>query len=452
MDKKDYKQKLLYIFQEDVFNELMNFWRIVEESEYDYKIFVSKKCYVLYKVFMPIIDFQTYKKCKKITDTAIPIYIENMKNSTVLVIDDVFIHGRATAKVNKEIDNIAKKITFYTFAKNSNNDIPQDTSIKTIQEKKEGINLDSLNYVAKLNKALFAIQQNSVIGYLNCSEYQWKRISDLIMKSLWGVNMPYVSYLPIFIMKDQKRLFSTNVTKEYIMYNSHSQEEQDQHFAYYIQSNENCTKEPSIIHFCFVISNNDFMKNCKMIPMVFFDCENTNININFILNSINIIYDKESDGLCNYFIKNRKDKEGMISLLKYLIFSVGFLASKNFFINNGIRKNEYLVDTCNAEYSFGTGIKKYVSLLEKKEVNDLLRKIHKGIIKNPLKESKNRRVYLEEHIKLMEGLIQSYSDMKSCSIEKNFPDIIEVLARYFKFNNIYNEQNFCNMRQSGKNI
>ena len=49
-----YKKRLLDIFQQDIFNELMDFWRNVEESKYDFKIFVSKKCYDIYKVFINV--------------------------------------------------------------------------------------------------------------------------------------------------------------------------------------------------------------------------------------------------------------------------------------------------------------------------------------------------------------------------------------------------------------
>ena len=60
MDKETYKKRLLDIYKVDVYNELINFWKILEESKYDYKIYVSKKCYVIYKVVMPIFDFNYY--------------------------------------------------------------------------------------------------------------------------------------------------------------------------------------------------------------------------------------------------------------------------------------------------------------------------------------------------------------------------------------------------------
>ena len=135
MDKKIYKDKLINIFRDDVFYELMEFWKKMEESKYDYKIFVSKKCYVLYKVCMPLLDFNSYNDCIKITDTAIPFYIDKMKDSKVLVIDDVFIHGRAASKIDEELGGKVKKVDFYTFAKNNNHEEPQDTSTIKIRKR-----------------------------------------------------------------------------------------------------------------------------------------------------------------------------------------------------------------------------------------------------------------------------------------------------------------------------
>lgn len=97
MDKNIYKKRLLSIFHDDVYSEIFNFWKMIEENVYDYKVFVSKKCYVLYKVFLPLLDFEnTYQSCVKITDTALPMYVSQMSGKTVLIVDDVFIHGRTS--------------------------------------------------------------------------------------------------------------------------------------------------------------------------------------------------------------------------------------------------------------------------------------------------------------------------------------------------------------------
>lgn len=443
----EYKEKLKQVLQEDIFNELMDFWRTMEEKEYDYKIFISKKCYVLYRVFIPLFDFYSYDNCIKITDTAIPLYVSKMKNSTILVIDDVFIHGRATSKVENELGGKVKEIKYYTFAKNSKHEEPQDTSIERLREKNSE---NFLSYKEMLNKALLSIQEGSVKGYLKCSEYQWKRISDLIMKSLWTVNMPYASYLPVVVMNDPKRLSTTKLVKSSVTYNSHSQEELQQYFSYYIQANEKGVMNNALIHYCFIVSNNDFTKDCKIAPMVFFDCENTSIDKKFIFDSIKIIYEEKESGIRDYFLNGNRSDQGLISLLKFLIFSVGYIATKKCLLENGVKINEYQIDITNAIYSFGVEIEKYIAVLKADTRTDLLNRIEKCTIKSLPNESTKKSHNLEEREKLLEGLREAYVDMKSCSIEKGLPSISEVLARYFKFNNIYNEENFYKYRQSEK--
>ena len=110
MDKEIYRQNLVQIFRDDIYNELINFWCTVEESKYDFKIFVSKKCFVLYKVFLPMLDFKSYASCVKITDTAIPMYLNSFRNKTVLIIDDVLIHGRTAIKISEQVAKRAKKV------------------------------------------------------------------------------------------------------------------------------------------------------------------------------------------------------------------------------------------------------------------------------------------------------------------------------------------------------
>lgn len=445
MDKKLYKSKLTTIFHRDIFFELMEFWKIVEEQEYDYKIFVSKKAFVLYKVCKPLFYFNNYKECTKITDTAIPMYLEQMKNKSVLVIDDVFIHGRAVARIQNLLSKNVKKLDFYTFAKNNMHQNLQDMdTCKTAQAITH-----SAHFKEKLNFASMTIQENRVKGYLKCNEYQWKRISDLIMKSLWGVNMPYTSYLPIFNMYEIDRVSNLAVTKQkdvYKEYSSASQTLLGQKFAYYIERSM-CNNVH--IHYCYVISRNSFTQNCKIMPMVFFDCENTSIDKDFILNSIEFIYESKAQELVSYFIRDRKLGYELASLLKFLTFSVGYLSTKRFLMNNGIREQEYFVEFENAEYSFGQEIKEYIEILEMVDVTRTLERIERCVISS-FADEKRKKIDMAERELLLEGLEEACNEMRNCSVEKDFPEIVNVLSRYFKFNNRFRESIIFKCKPTGE--
>lgn len=438
MDKTTYKNKLLSILQEDVFFELLDFWQRVEEKKYDYKIFVSKKSYVLYQIFYPLFDFVDDDSCIKITDTAIPIFIDNMQNSSVLVIDDVYIHGRAAARLKKEIFGKVKKLDFFVFAKNSEHDTEQDEPISPSGNR-------TLSYKEILKKLLLSYQKQEVKGYVNCTSYQWKRVSDLIMKSMWGINIPYISYLPIVSVKKSVPLKLS--IKEH--QSTPRQIELGQLFSYFVNTNENSNEKNSIIHYCFIVSQNHAIDNCKIVPIVFFDCENTSINKDFIFSGIKIIYKEYTSELTRYFLKSKSNK-GLVSLLKFLIFSVGYLAIKKWFGENGITYNEYEIDFKNAYYSFGDKIEKFLQVLTKITGNSEIDQLEKCKIKNSLSKNIQNEAFSKEHKDLLSGLTKAYNDMKSCSIEKDKPAVVEVLARYFKFNNKYTEQNLYNFDLNGK--
>lgn len=449
MDKEIYRQNLVQIFRDDIYNELINFWCTVEESKYDFKIFVSKKCFVLYKVFLPMLDFKSYASCVKITDTAIPMYLNSFRNKTVLIIDDVLIHGRTAIKISEQVAKRAKKVDFFVFAKNDSITEAQDTSTRDMATQEKCI----LSYAEKINKARFEMQEKLITRFVECSEYQWKRISDLIIKSFWHFNMPYVSYLPIVTMQENGRLFDNQQVFSNI-YNSHRQIDLKQSFSYCVKSTTEKNGSNAIIHYCFIASKNDFVNDTKIIPMVFFDCENTNIDKRFIIKSIEIIYGKKGNALLEYFKIKDQNKQrkknniysGLLPLLKFLIFSVGYLAVKVWLTELGFKETEYYFELSNAKYSFGIEIEKFISVLKDANAKSLLENVEQEPIKNLNVKGQNKNLYLEEQNYLLSGLRDSYLNMKECRIKKHSPELIDIFYRYFKFNNIYDEKCVCQFK------
>lgn len=459
----EYQNKLVDILREDVFKELMNFWENIEESEFDFKIFVSKKCYVLYKIFVPLFKFSSYSPCIKITDTAIPLYKKEMNGKRVLIIDDVFIHGRTSLNISKEISQNASDVRFYVFAKNNNqgqyqdinnekiNDILKTFSNEYVEKRREiekiaidKIEVDSIFDIVARNKRekrkenKLAQQQKNVLGHINCTkEYQWKKISDMVMKCIWGVNMPYASYLPIFTLKNSKKDTFLKLSLEKQELNSRRQERLDQHFTYYIKSSK---EVPAIIHCCLILTQNNFVEDCKITPMIFFDCENTSISKKFINTTLKIIYDDEADEIEKLFPQNANTSNGLISMLKFLIFSVSYLAGMDFLKQKGFEKEDFDVDFINAQYSFGDKLEKYLDILKSMPMKkNLLSQIEQCIIKNSSHtENKERTTQKKD---LLTGLEEAYESTQKCRMERSCPPVVDTLSKYFKFNNIYDEEN-----------
>lgn len=450
-----YREKLLEVLHDDTFSELMSFWREVEERECDYKIFVSKKCYNLYKVFMPLFQFPSYKNCIKITDTAIPIYLSDMRNKRVLIIDDVFIHGRTSLKIAEKIRQKNTKIEFFVFAKNNNLGTRQDVSFnnfKNLFEKftkefgrnertlnvfyKSGLDIEAKNYWDKFVRGRLESQDSIVEGFVICdSEYHWKRISDLIMKSLWSVNMPYVSYLPTINMKDET--IADEIFKRGRCLSSHRQERLKQAFSYYIsaQSQEN---GGSKIYYCNVIAQNKTFKTCKIIPMVFLDCENTSIDKKFVYAALEVIYKEKTEELKEYFGISQND--GLVSLLKYLIFCIGYFSGKRFLEESNIQESQYEIDMDNATYSFGAGIGKYLNILCSADYGRTLDSIEQCKIKTYYMGERKRIINKEYRKMLFLALNQAFLSMANCKMEKNCEPIVDLLGKYFKDNNLCNEE------------
>ena len=464
MKLAEYKDKLIDILREDVFCELMNFWRNVEESEFDFKIFVSKKCYVLYKVFIPLFDFSSYNPCVKITDTAIPLYKKEMDGKKVLIIDDVFIHGRTSLKIGKEISTTASDMKFYVFAKNSNQGQYQDISTQKFNnilkaflelhlEKNHDIekidfdscfDIEARNKSEKRKESSLAEQQKSVQGHINCNkEYQWKKISDLVMKCIWGVNMPYVSYLPIFTVKNAKEDAFSKLACENQGLNTHRQERLEQHFTYYIKSSKEAS---AIIHYCFIVTQNDFIGDCKITPMVFFDCENTSISKEFINSSLKIICGNKTEELMKIFPQKTKSSTSLIAMLQYLIFNVSYLAGMIFLKKNGFEKENYDIDFTNAQYSFGDKLKEYLNILKNITMEEnLLSQIEQCTIRNNKHTNKEGRFIQQEA--LLKGLEEAFESTQKCKMERSCPRIVDTLSKYFKFNNMYDEENIYKLKK-----
>lgn len=457
---KIYRKKLLSVLHDDVFSELMNFWKDVEEREYDYKIFVSKKCYDLYKVFIPLFNFQSFAPCVKITDTAIPIYFSNMKHKKVLIIDDVFIHGRTSLKIKQEISQEAEKVDFLVFAKNNKQRIRQDISTRKMNDLfnkfvqsynnkynkedrverfyKIGLDIEAVTPWDRFVESCLVQQDELVEGYVKCnSEYYWKRISDLIMKSLWCVNMPYVSYLPIIDIKNKgvaKKIFEQG---KYLR--NHRQKNFQQSFSYSVRRGS-VVNSSSKIYYCHVLSMNDVFDSSKMTPMVFFDCENTSIDKKFIFKALEIIYGyREVECLKGYF--NVEQNTGLVSLLKYLVFCVGHLAGRSFLQENNINKKDYEINILNAKYSFGEGISRYVNKLEDLYPVETLKSIEQCEIKNSYRGIRKNQINIEHRRALLQALKQAYSSMKNCKMEKDIDPVVDLLGKYFKDNNFLNEEN-----------
>lgn len=154
------------------------FFRNVLELEYCYKIFRSRRCQVLFNIFAPIIlndlaqenpDIWEKDKGIFISDNSLAKYKEKIVKGdiSVLLVDDIMIHGRGLKQLYETIDPDYKldNIKIYVMAKNH-----EDCEVNT------GI-LDRLEVE------------------LPVFEWGWKELSSQLVNLIYNNATPYISYV-----------------------------------------------------------------------------------------------------------------------------------------------------------------------------------------------------------------------------------------------------------------
>lgn len=143
----------------------------------DVVVFTTRRSHLLYCLFKKYVintqefKLNNYSKEKKyITDKAIHFYHKEISNKTILVVDDILVHGRALTSVVEKISQCEpRKIEQYVFAQSKN-----------ITTKAE----DKAKHICKIT---------SKKGELE--DYEWKRLSNQIVAALILSSVPYASYV-----------------------------------------------------------------------------------------------------------------------------------------------------------------------------------------------------------------------------------------------------------------
>ena len=154
------------------------FFRKVLESKYHYKIFRSRRCQVLLNIFAPIIldelsqeDPNIWERDKGIfiSDNSLIKYKEDIISGkkSVLLVDDIMIHGRGLKQLYEMIDPGYKmdNIKIYILAKNH-----EECNVNS------GI-LDRLDVE------------------LPVFEWGWKELSSQLVNLIYYNATPYISYV-----------------------------------------------------------------------------------------------------------------------------------------------------------------------------------------------------------------------------------------------------------------
>lgn len=180
---------LLKSILEDYYEDLKAFFaKCIRNEEYEYKIFMSRRCFVLYQLFQSI--FMTEGAdinigCAGqiiITDKGIVHYREGLKRAQkILLIDDILIYGRTIGKVYDKLHRWAPQaqIDVSVYIKNSGKQCFHDGNL--------------------INNLYVRFTERTC---------EWREFSDKLIYCIYSANMPYTSFVNSyynFITSDDKK-------------------------------------------------------------------------------------------------------------------------------------------------------------------------------------------------------------------------------------------------------
>ena len=115
-----------------------------------------------------------------LSDLAIPLQNEDLKNKTVAVVDDVLIYGDTLLHLKNTLDQIGCKVIMYAIAMNNESDLDRER----------------FSSAGEAHRQELAALKSDTIHFFSCTQYRWKQTSDRIMRILWKAAAPYIADMP----------------------------------------------------------------------------------------------------------------------------------------------------------------------------------------------------------------------------------------------------------------
>ena len=84
-----------------LFADIVDFNMEVSEAQYEYKILMGRRYFVLYTGLVPVIEYN-YRDDLNIMGsfvTNLSIALQDLADKTILIVDDTLLHGRAVKKL-----------------------------------------------------------------------------------------------------------------------------------------------------------------------------------------------------------------------------------------------------------------------------------------------------------------------------------------------------------------
>ncbi len=175
------------------------FYKCIYDGEYEYKVFMSRRCFVLFQLFMLVFQNEGREVDQGgqiiITDKGIIRYREGLNQAKkILLVDDILIYGRTIEKVYLKLRQWAPRagIDVFVYIKNSGKLCIKDKEL-----------LDSL-------KARFVEETR-----------EWRSFSNKLVYCIYYANMPYTSFVNSYYNKVTEEDFNA-FNEKFSLYKNYS--------------------------------------------------------------------------------------------------------------------------------------------------------------------------------------------------------------------------------------
>lgn len=318
-----------------LFQGILDFYQLIEETEAKTIIYISKKCYALYLAFADLLDVDKDKlHC---SDIMLPVIIDKIKNQKVILVDDILIHGRTLNEIYKYLESKGCHVEIRVLAKN-------DSCLKSPQAEGEESIADTSNLIE-----LEDIVNKANCRYL-CDDHEWKQISDLVMRCLWATNTPYCAYYPVVELSEEGTRHLKENKDKFAVRSCEilSTVRMGQNVSYYFLGGNNCG------YFTMALLEHDKCGKTIWLPNI------------LLSNGVLADWKRQKKLYSLIFSKKRKKVKELLNLqedkvtremqvyrAKFFVYVISYILMLQYLEVAGLSEDMYKINDINLRYSFG---------------------------------------------------------------------------------------------------
>lgn len=404
---------------EPLFQHIRDFFQIIEEQDASAIVYISKKCYSLYREYAELLTPVGDKlHCSDIMMLDVAVQYRKKK---VILVDDVLIHGRTLNHLKEFLEGYGCIVELYAFVINISTPVAEEEDEDRLEERKELVNIKDI-----------------VKYYFKCNAYEWKKISDLIMHSFWATNTPYCADAPMVILNGagkEKLLATEDTFFDVRECDTRSIGRMGQRFKYYYSDFES---ELFSMILCVHMNQDEAV----WLPNpVFFSQGKKSVHRqkNFYKE---VLGDKAKELIADLEMNGKSvNEERSVFQSRFFFYMASYILMGEFIQTVKLTEDMFDVDHTNLHYSFGARFAKYFdeSLWNKKN-SECVYELLRSEVQSDVTTTEIDSLLCTEVEKAAKNTLELYGDLQSCSEDEREKRCAHVFGRYYKINGNIDEE------------